>query len=365
MFFLCVAIFSTFSAHASMPIDSTDKIKKKNLSDSIGVVSNLDSSLLADIHLNQQTDVALSNGDKHAISKYIRFLQGNKDLDILNSKTYYNLAILFARMKNYPLALKYFAKSGALESDSLITEKYKRNFSVSLSKLNLPQLLTDTTEDNPLVKVGNDTLSLASISKSSGRSREKINYHQIMKSFRPNRKDALGYAVLLHVKQPKYGERKQFLFLNNVGHMFVTLVQFINDTTSICKTFGFYPKKNNFLSATPLMPKTSGTFKDDEHHDWDEMVGRFVSYRQFKEISHMIARYNKSKYHLNKNNCTDFGLCIATIAGINIKDTKGSWPLGGGNDPGDAGQSILEGKILSTAGSNKDLFICINPDVKN
>ena len=34
------------------------------------------------------------------------------------------------------------------------------------------------------------------------------------------------------------------------------------------------------------------------------------------------------RYNLNKNNCTDFGLSAAMIAGINIKETVGPLAVG-------------------------------------
>ena len=72
----------------------------------------------------------------------------------------------------------------------------------------------------------------------------------------------------------------------------------------------------------------------------------------------MVRQYSKKRYHLNKNNCTDFGLVIAGVAGISIQQTNGSWPLGKGNDPGDTGQSILEGKVSDMESKdNSRLFI--------
>ncbi|MGZ3822208.1 MAG: hypothetical protein ACXVB6_16570, partial [Mucilaginibacter sp.] len=68
--------------------------------------------------------------------------------------------------------------------------------------------------------------------------------------------------------------------------------------------------------------------------------------------------YNGMKYHLSKNNCTDFGLNAANLAGINIEETSGKWPLGKGNNPAVTGQSILQGEFKNLdAGSFNGLFI--------
>ncbi len=50
-------------------------------------------------------------------------------------------------------------------------------------------------------------------------------------------------------------------------------------------------------------------------------------------------------YKLNENNCTDFGLAIAPLSGINIQETKGTWSLDKGNNPANAGQSIHYNKL--------------------
>jgi hypothetical protein len=59
----------------------------------------------------------------------------------------------------------------------------------------------------------------------------------------------------------------------------------------------------------------------------------------------VLQSYEGRAYHLNHNNCTDFGLAMARLGGIDIADTRGTWPLGRGNNPANAGQSLLELKI--------------------
>jgi hypothetical protein len=87
-------------------------------------------------------------------------------------------------------------------------------------------------------------------------------------------------------------------------------------------------------------------------------VGRFISFRKFQRIIRIIKRYNLREYDLNQNNCTNFGLNVAMIAGISIRETRGRWPLGNGSKPAKAGQSILEGKIDNTGDDSPEpLFI--------
>ena len=89
--------------------------------------------------------------------------------------------------------------------------------------------------------------------------------------------------------------------------------------------------------------------KDDALHPWDETVAKFISEKKFNRILANLEKYSGTRYNLNRKNCTDFGLSEAVIAGIEIKETSGRWPLGKGNNPANAGQSLLEKKF-----ENKD-----------
>jgi hypothetical protein len=72
----------------------------------------------------------------------------------------------------------------------------------------------------------------------------------------------------------------------------------------------------------------------------------------------LTQQYHNITYNLSKNNCTDFGLKAAALAGLDVWDTKGSWPLGSGNNPGVTGQSLLEGKFDNTdTGDQRNLLI--------
>jgi hypothetical protein len=161
-------------------------------------------------------------------------------------------------------------------------------------------------------------------------------------------KEAIAYALLVEVKQPIPGKRKAFTHLSNVGHTFITLIKYNSDGSIVCRSFGFYPHKVGPLDATPVHPSSSSVIKDDSKHDWDELAGKFISGRQFDKILGVLGSYDQRVYNLNYSNCTDFGLEVAGVGGIRIERTWGHWPLGRGNNPGSAGQSMLEGKTVNT-----------------
>jgi hypothetical protein len=158
-------------------------------------------------------------------------------------------------------------------------------------------------------------------------------------------REASFYALLFQVKQPIPGKRKAFTHINNVGHSFITLIKYNRDGSIVSRSFGFYPHKKGILSATPLHPSAASVFKDDSRHQWDEAAGKLLSYLQFQSVLRVLKSYDAQRYHLNHRNCTDFGLEAAGAGGISVRNAIGNWPLGHGNNPGSAGQSLLEGKL--------------------
>ena len=187
-----------------------------------------------------------------------------------------------------------------------------------------------------------------------------VNLDSIRSAFADG-KQAIAYALLLHIKQPVAGKRKAFVHLSNVGHTFITLIKYNRDNTVVCRSFGFYPQKSTLLSATPLHPSSPSVFKNDSRHQWDETAGKFISARQFDTIIGSLQAYDHKTYNLNHANCTDFGLEMARIAGIRLNRTIGHWPLGKGNNPGSAGQSMLEGNLTNSDPLGPDaLFVSFN-----
>jgi hypothetical protein len=299
--------------------------------------------------------------ERRKLLAYLKTLNADNDLHYNKSgaKFYYHLANTFARLRFYPLAMKCFFKTIQYqqENDSL-QQAYTANDADS-TKANAGYLVINSNDDSVLNK---KSFSLENLTAAQKKSRA-INYEHITNTFKDGKK-AVAYAVLFHVKQPVPGKRKIFA-VTNTGHTFITLIKYNADSTYISLSFGFYPHKDNILSATPLEPATSSVFKDDSGHKWDEVLGKFISKRRFEKILALTGRYSQMEYHLSKNNCTDFSLDAAIMAGINISDTSGKWPLGSGNNPAITGQSILQGKFSDADnGRITDLFIDWDPSIQ-
>ncbi|WP_158800335.1 hypothetical protein [Pedobacter sp. L105] len=262
-----------------------------------------------------------------------------------NKKFYYHLANVFARLRMYPLAMKCFFKAARFNRSDI------DSLHLADTVLNAPPVVSFSSKDDSLV----DTKVRILKTNPKVRKSKRTSFSQISGNFNDG-KTAVAYALLFHVKQPAPGKRKIFVWVNT-GHTFITLIKYNSDSTYTSASFGFYPDKDHFLSASPIFPTTTATFKDDSGHLWDEVLGKFISKRKFERILELTRNFEGMAYNLNRQNCTDFGLQAAGLAGIHIVDTFGKWPLGKGNNPAVTGQSILSGKVISDVTSSEQIFI--------
>ncbi|MDO6432845.1 hypothetical protein Q4E93_19715 [Flavitalea sp. BT771] len=275
-----------------------------------------------------------------------------------------NLARFSARLKLYPLAMKFYNKAGEYRKNTLLS--WYRAPAFARSEIAHADIEGDaaaegtTLVDSATFSYMQNVDSLSSLAASPGVSSPPVEVCDLRESF-DDGKTAISYALILHAKQPIPGKRRSFTHINNVGHTFITLIKYNSDNSFTARSFGFYPHKKNIFSATPLHIRAPSVFKDDALHDWDESIGKFISAARFERILDLLARYDHATYNLNRNNCTDFGLHVAALVGISIADTRGTWPLGRGNNPANAGQSMLEGKFRDTDGGDREpLFVCNN-----
>jgi hypothetical protein len=77
----------------------------------------------------------------------------------------------------------------------------------------------------------------------------------------------------------------------------------------------------------------------------------------FSETIPDMTGMRRRRYHLNHGNCTDFGLEAALAGGIAVREASGHWPLGHGNNPASAGQSLRQGKVADVGTSSEGLLL--------
>ncbi|MBL7760812.1 MAG: hypothetical protein JNK08_08960 [Sediminibacterium sp.] len=319
--------------------------------------------------LNKISDAYLVAGQSKNALRQLRRLLKLKNLsedEQAVSHLYYNLAVVMARMKNYPAALSCFYKAGNTQAHHLFKMRRKRYMYLDSSYYSFQENTEEpSSEDHSvfndsLLDASLQSLEQASDTLQSDEPGEQVQATSLIEAFMDDKR-ASSYAIAIHVKQPVAGKKKIFTGLGNVGHMFITLTKFNKDRSFVSRTFGFYPEKGLMIPVNPIFPESPSVLKNDHFRTWDEMIGRFVSQKDFSRILEFIDKNSNTLYHLNRFNCSDFALAIAELAHIRIAETSGKWPLGKGNNPGTTGQSILAGKFSNVeTGSQSGLFACTN-----
>ena len=106
---------------------------------------------------------------------------------------------------------------------------------------------------------------------------------------------------------------------------------------------GFYP----IDSVSPSNPSQPGELiiPDNTHmaaheveHKWDISLYDLQNGLRYSKDLHD----NPGTYNLNSNNCTDAAIDAAAAVGISINTQQGTWPGGGGRNPGDLGEDLKE-----------------------
>jgi hypothetical protein len=278
-------------------------------------------------------------------------------------KFYYRLAVAFTKLRLYSLAMKCYFKTLIVENKPdtinntpLVTasvdarQSMADNFNHQKDSLVITDSITTAIMSIHNTDIGQINSDSTSYNGDAEIKSPLVTANQILNPFNDGKK-AAAYALLIHVRQPVSGKRRVYV-LNNVGHTFITLIKYNTDSTIVSRSFGFYPKKNFPLAATPLFPSSQSTFKNDSLHSWDEISGTFIPKRRFNRMLAIVKKFDHKKYQLSHNNCTDFGIEMAAEAGIVVANTQGKWPLGKGNNPACMGQSMLEGNVTASNDSN-------------
>ncbi|TWR28944.1 hypothetical protein FPZ43_11820 [Mucilaginibacter pallidiroseus] len=361
------AQLSASAANRGRYIDSLSKIETANFLFNTNISSANNSSVKKvsspvnvfdadDSELQKSLSATLTKKEQRVqLMEYLKQLdmEDNLNANQANRKLMFRFASLFTRLKMYPLAMKCFFKTIKKDRDKAIKQQTDNN--------SLDNNPVDNIDDLP-INYKDDSLITVQTQLVKNEKSKMTTYQRIAGTFNDN-KPAIAYAMLFHVKQPVPGKRKIFSF-SNTGHTFITLIKYNADSTYVTCSFGFYPKKDQPLAATPVAPSSPSQLKDDSGHLWDEVVGKFISQRKFERILSLTKKYGDLEYHLSKNNCTDFSLQAASLAGISITETSGKWPLGSGNNPGVTGQALIGGKFSNTdENPGNNLFSTLNLSV--
>ena len=260
--------------------------------------------------LNKISDAYLVAGQSKNALRQLRRLLKLKNLsedEQAVSHLYYNLAVVMARMKNYPAALSCFYKAGNTQAHHLFKMRRKRYMYLDSSYYSFQENTEEpSSEDHSvfndsLLDASLQSLEQASDTLQSDQPGEQVQATSLIEAFMDDKR-ASSYAIAIHVKQPVAGKKKIFTGLGNVGHMFITLTKFNKDRSFVSRTFGFYPEKGLMIPVNPIFPESPSVLKNDHFRTWDEMIGRFVSQKDFSRILEFIDKNSNTLYHLNRFN---------------------------------------------------------------
>lgn len=144
-------------------------------------------------------------------------------------------------------------------------------------------------------------------------------------------------TITIYVNQPKPNSNDAYRVTWSgglpsaiVGHTFVSITQGNN-----VSVFGFYPNGD----PNPTNPSMQSVMGDDSGDPYHVSISATVSGSVLQQIINYSINFNGT-YDLNSFNCSDFGIEVGNIAGMNLPDAYGSWMGGGGSNPGALGQHI-------------------------
>lgn len=316
------------------------------------------------INALKESDRHIANGKSHnalvQLHQVLQLKEAATDQRFL-SQLYNNLAIVLARYNNFTASMACFYKAGSIETKYNTTKRGKRYLSFFSADANYNSTIKeDIVNDEILELMVQDQINQKEIERTVEIESERIQPQTIVEAFL-DQKEATHYALAILIKQPIPGQKNTNSGLGVVGHSFISLIKYNKDQSAICKSFGFYPEEGQLIPVNPIIPTALSVIKDDSYHNWDQLLGKFVSKEQFEKMLEYIDHNIANEYHLSDYNCSDFALTIAQLGNIQIEQTVGYWPFGKGDNPGYIGQSILGGKYINLDTKTKEgLFTCSN-----
>lgn len=141
-------------------------------------------------------------------------------------------------------------------------------------------------------------------------------------------------VLVIYVDQPTPNSSDTWsgsVYNPNVGHTFIAIQQ----GDGIRRVLGYYPD----TTVDPSAPNDPRAFGNDQGHSFDVAISIPINPNQLLDVISYISN-SPTSYNLNTYNCTDFAIAVGNLVGLNLPDSYGTWPGGGGSNPGNLGQEI-------------------------
>ncbi|NMH86227.1 hypothetical protein [Flavivirga algicola] len=134
-----------------------------------------------------------------------------------------------------------------------------------------------------------------------------------------------------------------------LGHTFIGIEQ-----NGVIRNLGFYPDNGG---AANLFSSQDSEIHDNSGSPYHVSITVDISSNQLSGIINYVENY-PVKYDVNKYNCSDFGIKVASLGGLNLPSTLGVGSQFGitlfkGRNPGDLGEDIRE--LTLPPGATRDL----------
>lgn len=149
----------------------------------------------------------------------------------------------------------------------------------------------------------------------------------------------------IYVNQPSPNKREAINNALDVGHTFISIQQGNNVVS-----FGFYP-----LEGIGYQKSVNGIMGDNSNYPFDLSISIPIDASKLNNIINYSVNFSQNvTYNLQTNNCSNFGIYVANMAGvpISISEATGNWLLGSGANPGALGQQIRNMELPLTATLN-------------
>lgn len=160
----------------------------------------------------------------------------------------------------------------------------------------------------------------------------------------------MNASVTLYIDQPVVNSTATWsgsITDPNVGHTFISITQ-----GNITRYIGFYPSTG--INPYSSDPSSQRSIIKDENHSYDvSLTMNNVSGNKLMNLINFIQT-SPGTYNLNDYNCTDFAVDCMYQVGISLYSSQGTWPGGGGDNPGNLGQDVRNLQITNFPNISKN-----------
>lgn len=147
--------------------------------------------------------------------------------------------------------------------------------------------------------------------------------------------------LTIYIQQGKEGTR-ELVGPNSVGHVFIGIKQ-----NGIERYYGFYPETGANTAMVAVGKDYSSELRDNSKELYHVSITKSVSATQLRSI---ISYTNTppATYNVNSYACTDFGIAVGKLGGIDLPATKASSWTFEGRSPGNLGEDVRNGNFPNT-----------------